>query len=232
MNRSSAKKFESPNDPIRIDALIILGGGVDKHGQVPTWIDARIAKTEEEWNTGKYSKIIATGKGRADFAHTEAEAMANQLVVRGVHRAAILIEPLSTSTIENAYFSRVLDVDPLHMHSLRVVTNEFHSERAGAIFQHVFHSDYFVDIVTSDDSGIAVDDLELLKAADIEQADFLRNHIFNRMLPGDMEALHNFTYDPTNPLAAKWVEYKAMSQTYAAVSEIMTKSIIAQEQRF
>lgn len=225
MSRPTERLFESRNDDERVDTLILLGGGVDKNGQVPPWIDARINKTLEEWNTGKYSRIIAAGKGRANFSITEAEAMSTQLVGRGVLRSALLTEPLSTSTIENAYFSRVLHIDPLHMQSLSVVTNEFHGERAGAIFGHVFHPDYRVNVIAADDTGIAPNNLELLKSADIEQADFLRDHIFNQMRPGDMGALHNFIYDSSDPLALAWTEYKATSPTYAAVSEIMTKPV-------
>jgi uncharacterized SAM-binding protein YcdF (DUF218 family) len=64
------------------------------------------------------------------------------LVQRGVPAEYILEEGYSLDSIGNAYFLRTIHTDPAQLHSLTIVTNEFHMPRTKAIFEFVFSLPY------------------------------------------------------------------------------------------
>lgn len=72
------------------------------------------------------------------FPVTEAAAGARYLARHGVAADRILLEALSMDTIGNAYFTKLLHVDPAGWSRLLIVTSEFHMPRTQAIFDWVF----------------------------------------------------------------------------------------------
>jgi uncharacterized SAM-binding protein YcdF (DUF218 family) len=204
-------------------ALIVLGGGVTKDGSVPPWIDARLQHTFDLWQNGNFDYLITSGKGRADFNQTEAQVMAAYLEHRGVPQNRLLTENNSTSTIENAYFCRLQYLDSRGITDVTIVTNEFHSKRAEKIFAFVCGPAYRVTVSPASDVGLPAEAHDVLRAGDLEQADFLAQHIFNAITPGDMAAVKDFIENPANPLANKWSDYKQNSALYKQITELMTK---------
>lgn len=203
-------------------ALIVLGGGVDKDGNMPPWIHARLTKALREWKIGNYRYLITAGKGRADHTQTEAEAMKIFLMRNGVPEDRLLDEGESTSTVENAYLCRINYLDKLGIKNVTIVTNKFHIERAKSIFEFILGSSYKVRISPSDDSGIADGLHEILTRADIEQAKFLEEHVFNSIEKGNLAQIKNFIFDPGNAGYKAWAEYKANSELYKKVTQLMT----------
>jgi uncharacterized SAM-binding protein YcdF (DUF218 family) len=117
------------------DAIVVLGGGF-----VPSSAEA----WQREPSKARASRIgIGLGLFKARRAPYivlsggghEALQMADRLVEQGVPRAAIMLEPLSTNTHENAAFTRAI-LARRGAHSVLVVTSPFHMARAVASFRH------------------------------------------------------------------------------------------------
>ena len=114
------------------DYIIILGSGLigDK---VPPLLAQRLEKGKmmyEKFNNSP--KIVVSGGQGVDEPITEAEAMAQYLRQVGIPQEDIIIEQQSTNTLENLQFSKtILDQKSKENYYCLVVTNSFHSLRAG-----------------------------------------------------------------------------------------------------
>lgn len=204
-------------------ALVVLGGGVDDDGNMPSWVHARLEKALEEWKKGIYSHLITSGKARtSETKGSEADSMAKFLVKHGIPRSQILTEEKSTSTIENAYFCKVDHIDRLGVKDLTIITNQFHIVRAGVIFKFIFQPNYSITLVASDDTGIPADVLEILMQADIELSHFLEDNIFNNIRPGNQSQIESFIFDKNDKNYKRLVEYKVNSSLYKEVTRLMT----------
>ena len=68
------------------------------------------------------AKQLSVERDCASFPVMEAEAMNEYLIARGISPKAILIEPLSSDTIQNAYYSRILPAEPGHFSLMTFLT--------------------------------------------------------------------------------------------------------------
>ena len=114
------------------DYIIILGSGLigDK---VPPLLAQRLEKGKmmyEKFNN--HPKIVVSGGQGTDETSTEADAMAHYLMESGISEEDIIVERQSTTTLENLQFSKtILDEKSKENYYCLVVTNSFHSLRAG-----------------------------------------------------------------------------------------------------
>lgn len=105
--------------------LIVLAGDAvapDMFGATSYW---RSVYAVREWRTGRYGRIIVTGKGTAPL-------MRDFIAGQGVPREFIQVEDAATSTHENAlYVAQLLrgDVNPKVL-----LTSDFHMRRALGAF--------------------------------------------------------------------------------------------------
>ncbi len=129
---------EADNTGIPVDAVIVLGAGVN--GETPSAalqsrIRAAAAYLEEHPDV---PVVLSGGQGPGE-AITEAEAMRRALWTRSeTQNARYLLEDRSTSTAENLRFSRaVLEEQGVDTDAavIAVVTNDFHCFRAHMIAQ-------------------------------------------------------------------------------------------------
>lgn len=106
------------NGPVQADVLVLLGGGA---GERPT-------RAAELFGSGAAPKILVSGAGDAD---------GNRLLLmhRGVPAGAILLEPNSKTTRENAQFSIPM-LRALGARRVIIVTSWYHSRRALKCFRH------------------------------------------------------------------------------------------------
>lgn len=135
------------------DAILIPGGGLTEHGELPIWTKRRL---ERAIQIGDFRFIITLSAGTTHkpppldekgFPVLESVAAAKYLLQKGIPAQRILIETSSYDTIGNAFFSRVIHIDPLCLEKLLVITSEFHMPRTKAIFLWVYglnrnHSEY------------------------------------------------------------------------------------------
>jgi len=105
--------------PVTADAIILVGGGQHE----------RAARAVELYNQHAAPRIIITGAG-------DAEINQHMLIAKGVPANVIQIENKSTTTYENAEFSRKL-LQAGNIHSAILVTSWYHARRAEKTFAHL-----------------------------------------------------------------------------------------------
>jgi len=126
------------------DAIIVPGGGVREGGIVPPWVKNRLDRAIE-FHQQDYIIALSAGTTHkpplldaAGFPIFEAVAGARYLVEHGVEPEKILCETTSYDTMGNAYFSRVIHVEPRLFKQLLIITSHFHMPRTKAIFQWIY----------------------------------------------------------------------------------------------
>ncbi len=128
----------------RYDAILIPGGGIKGRCDVPLWVRRRLDRAAALYR-GEY--IIALSAGTTHkpppldgngFPVYESVVSAGYLIKKGIHAGKIRCETCSYDTIGNAYFSKVIHIDPLGFRSLLVITSSFHMARTRAIFEWVY----------------------------------------------------------------------------------------------
>lgn len=117
--------------------LILLGGGIDKNGKLPTSVQNRVEKAAEYLILHPETICIATGGTLKWLPYAEAPAIKQELVNKGISQNRILIEDQAYDTIENFKFSCKILAEhqgvptPQILNSkIIVVTNAFHLRRA------------------------------------------------------------------------------------------------------
>jgi len=189
---------------MKVDTIIVLGGGINPEGKLPGWVLSRLEKANKLYQNRISSTILVSGKGRDNYPITEAEAMSAFLQQHGIPAVDILTEHLSTDTLQNAYFSRVIHTDPLEFHSATVVTNEFHFKRSKLIFDWVFDS-YDLQYETVENDGIPIPELEMRAFTENQLIEFY-SEMFNSISKGDLQGFHEFIFNPYNKFHKRYME--------------------------
>ena len=127
------------------DCVVIPGGGVDLTGAPAAWVIARLDRAIEMASSTSYFLVLSRGTthrpptlDKHSFPIDEASASAAYLIERKIPSDKILIENWSLDTIGNAYFARQCILEPMALHRLAIITNEFHMPRTKLIFDWVF----------------------------------------------------------------------------------------------
>ena len=179
--------------------IIVLGGGISKEGKLPVWVHSRLEKAlalHHETGEG----LLMSGKGKDSYNITEAEAMAAYLVGKGVSEDEILLECLSEDTVQNAYYSRTLHVDPMGIRRFTVVTSNFHTERSRHIFEWVFGPEYDITCVGAGDGDIIEADLMERKRIESELLGFHQT-VLKEIPDGNLSRMHSFLFKRENLFA-------------------------------
>jgi len=129
------------------DAILILGGGVHECGKLPLWVEARLQRALD-LEQGEPIITLSVGTTHKPppldehgFPIFESVAAASYLADHGIAPERILVEATSYDTIGNAYFSRVIHVDPAGFRRLLIITSAFHMPRTEAVFRWVYGLD-------------------------------------------------------------------------------------------
>lgn len=185
----------------RFDAVIIPGGGLRKDGLLPPWVENRLDKA---LHVAQGAHIITLSAGtphkpppldHAGNPILECVVEAAYLRDRGYPPRLLLMENASYDTIGNAYFARVMHVDPAGFRRLCFVTSEFHMPRTRAIFRWVLSltplsANYELNFVAVPDLGMPTDVLEArrrkeqrsLESLDALQAEYKTLAAFHQWL--------------------------------------------------
>jgi hypothetical protein len=169
------------------DALLIPGGGVRDKGELPPWVKSRLDHVIKIHST-EYIIVLSAGTvykapplDENGFPIFESIAAAQYLVDQGINPGAILCETSSYDTVGNAYFSRVIHVDPQGCKRLHIITSVFHMPRTKAIFEWLYGLDgqggkYQLTFDPTPDTGIAAADLQARVDKEAESlSQFLKN---------------------------------------------------------
>ena len=198
----------------QVDIILVLGGGISKTGQLPTWVLPRLNRAQELFRNGVSHKILLSGKGRDNFSIAESEAMREYLINHELinHEFSphdLLLESLSKDTLQNAYYSRVIHMDPLKMRSALVITSQIHIERTKLIFDTVLGHNCSLFYEAVSDEGLKSQDLELRALTEGKLESFYRR-LFQSMPAGNLKALHSFIFDRNNIFYREYEELGIM----------------------
>jgi uncharacterized SAM-binding protein YcdF (DUF218 family) len=126
------------------DAILVPGGGVREGGLLPSWVRRRLDLAVQV-REGSYIVTLSAGTthrppplSAGGYPIFESIAAARYLIAAGVPPHRVLAETHSYDTIGNAFFSRVVHVDPLGMRSLLVITSDFHLPRTQFVFNWIY----------------------------------------------------------------------------------------------
>jgi len=118
-----------PRPLVKADAIIVLGARVQPSGELSTQLEYRTLKALELYEAGLGDYIIPTGAQGRDEPQTEASAMADYLIGRGVPEERILLEDQSYNTIENLRGAQALMAER-DLTTAIIVTSDYHVQRS------------------------------------------------------------------------------------------------------
>ena len=114
------------------DYIIIHGSGLIDGHIVPPLLASRIEKAIEAYNaaTKEDVKLIASGGQGSDEKISEARAIADYLITRGIPEERIILEDKSTTTYENLKYSQEMTRHLKEHPRFIFVSNNYHVFRA------------------------------------------------------------------------------------------------------
>ncbi len=133
-----------------MDAIIVLGSSLDKHGYLTGIGISRVEKAIELYKKTP-CKVIMSGHSSIDIIDakkTEAQAMEDYAIMHGVNKDDSIKEERSRDTIGNAFFSKQI-IDSKKIKNIVVVTSDFHITRSAYIFKKIFSGSYIIKLVKS-----------------------------------------------------------------------------------
>ncbi len=108
------------------DAIVVLGAAIWQNGPSPM-LTSRLNTALDYWNQHPELVIVVSGGQGSDEPESEADAMAEYLIARGVPEEKILREDQAYNTVENLKFSTdILAETGIEAENLLVVSNGFH----------------------------------------------------------------------------------------------------------
>lgn len=113
--------------PVKSDAIVVLGGGPMQ----------RIAKGLQLYHAGYAPTLVLSGGNLFTQGKTESQMMAFMVEQDGVSKKNIVLESRSTSTYQNALFTKkILVADD--MKSAIIVSSNYHMRRVQLLFGWVY----------------------------------------------------------------------------------------------
>ncbi|MGC5257718.1 YdcF family protein [Gordonia sp. DT218] len=120
-------------------AVIVLGAGLIDGRRVGKLLAGRLDLAQEVFDlaeaSGRRPIMICSGGRGADEEVSEAAAMSDYLLTRGMRGDAVLAEDDSTDTAENIAFSAKLLADHRVVGPVAVVTSDYHALRAAMLMR-------------------------------------------------------------------------------------------------
>jgi uncharacterized SAM-binding protein YcdF (DUF218 family) len=120
-----------------VDFVIVLGAGLRGGTRVSPLLASRLDRGRAAFHAairkGRRTMLITSGGQGPGERLSEAAAMADYLVEKGIPRDRILLEDQSRTTEENLIFSRAIMRERLPDYRCVVVTNNYHVLRAALI---------------------------------------------------------------------------------------------------
>ncbi len=124
--------YSNQSAPSKVEYLLVLGAKVNgTHVSAPLWRRLNKAADYLKQEDNQATKVIVSGgQGRGEDI-SEAKAMHDYLVEKGIDKSRIIMEDQSTNTDENIQFSR--DIIKNDDAKIAIVSNGFHIYRATRI---------------------------------------------------------------------------------------------------
>lgn len=182
-----------------IDAIIILGSGINQDGSLPGNLKLRVSKGVQLYTQGLAKNIVMSGNysfwlddSREIPFRSEASAMREYALMLGVPETDIFIEEKSKDTLGNAFFTKIDYLEKNDWKQVMVVTSDFHLKRTKFVFDHVLGPQYAIEYypVLLD---LSADERREKEAQETNTTNILR--ALMRDIPsGDTEAIREAMY--------------------------------------
>jgi vancomycin permeability regulator SanA len=115
--------------PIDADVIIVLGARVMPDGELSTTLEFRIQTAYEVYARGYAKNLILCGARGKDEPATEAQAMKEYLLNKGVPTENIFMEDQSFNTMQNLINAKGI-MEAQGFETALLVTSNYHVERA------------------------------------------------------------------------------------------------------
>lgn len=118
-----------------VDFIIVLGSGLIDRITVSPLLVSRLEKAILEFKQSPTATLVLSGGQGDDEDISEAEAMKNYLVSRGIPESKLILEDKSTNTMENLTYTREILSQKNPNYKAYFITNNYHVLR-GTIYAH------------------------------------------------------------------------------------------------
>lgn len=135
------------------DVIIVLGRGIKEDGSLPIDPKSRINKAVELYNNKVAPFVVMSGAWTYHLdinpSQSEAQAMKEYAIKKGIPGSAIIEESKSKDTIGNVYFTKKDIVEPRGFRDITIISSEDHMPRVKYLFQKIYGDTYILRFVTS-----------------------------------------------------------------------------------
>ncbi|HXH26927.1 MAG TPA: YdcF family protein [Candidatus Acidoferrum sp.] len=177
----------------KMQAIIVLGGGINQAGQIPEHVVKRIDRALE-LSHGKIP-IIMAGKWSLLITYTppttEARAMRDYALQHSpsANPDLFLLEENSMDTVGNACFSGSAFLETRNWRNILLITSEFHIPRSRYIFEKVLGPSYRLTFEATS-SGLSADELANKITMENKVLNFCKQ-LLEPLPTGDLQAVRN-----------------------------------------
>ena len=189
---------------MNLSAILILGPGQLPDGSMAPWGETRIDVAYKRFLTLEHQPYVILSGGRKSCFASEASSMRDYIQKQYPEMLKVLLlEELSTDTLQNAFFTKVIHIDPLEIKQLTIVTHSFHMPRTKQIFTHLFNDTYHLEFLEAADPKVDAKTMENQKIIEESAFKFNENTLFCNDINTNLKLLHAliFNLDPKITLA-------------------------------
>lgn len=131
------------------DYVILLGGGIDKDGNLPKTVQLRVDMAYEYMKKHENVKCVVTGGTLKWLPYPEGPEIKKQLIKRGIEKDRIYVEDKALDTIQNLQKSVILlsekenkSIDEILKSKIVIITSDFHLRRAERLAKKMGFKNY------------------------------------------------------------------------------------------
>jgi uncharacterized SAM-binding protein YcdF (DUF218 family) len=176
-------------------AIVVLGYSLNPDGTPHPLLTTRLMKAQSLYKSGV--PIIVSGKmppaqlspNRYEKI-TEAAAMKDFLVEKGINEEDIFMEEFSCTTFANAFYTRVIHLNTMNIETASIVSNDFHMPLVRYCFNLVFGRDVQLEFIHASNEGLGLNEVEIWINIIEKMTTEIYPILFKNVLPGDLEAIH------------------------------------------
>lgn len=117
------------------DAAVVLGNTVEADGKPSKRLQGRLDRAVELYNEGRFKYVIVSG-GTGKEGHSEAIAMKDYLIEKGVPQENILLDQEGYNTLMTAQNTKTI-MDNKDLTSVTIISQFFHISRTKLAFGKV-----------------------------------------------------------------------------------------------
>lgn len=181
---------------MNLSAIIILGPGQFPDGTMLPWGKVRIDVAYQKFLNIEYPTYIILSGGKKSHITSEASVMRDFIQKHYPEmNKTLLLEELSTDTLQNAFFTKVIHIDPLEIKKLIIITNSFHMPRTKQIFTNLFNSSYCLEFLEAANPEVSEKVIENQKIIEEAIISFNEKKLFCKDINTNLKTVHSLIFN-------------------------------------